>query len=730
MHPKTFKKYLFSFLLTLGMLSIASAQSPVDPKLSAEIDKLLAAQFKADGTGAAALVARKGQIIYKKAFGMANLELNVPMQADNVFRIGSITKQFTAVAILQLMEQGKLNLQDEITKFIPDYPTHGHKITIEHLLTHTSGIKSYTNMESFSSIERKDMKPEELISFFKNQPMDFAPGTKWQYNNSGFFLLGYIIEKLSGKTYPQYVEEVFFKPLGMSNSFYGNDSKIIKNRAGAYQKGENGVENADMLSMTLPFAAGSLQSTVEDLYKWNRAVHAYKFLKKETLDQAFTPYKLADGTATNYGYGWFLGKVQGSTSIEHGGGINGFLTMEKYLPEEDVFVAVFSNCTCNPPSDVATKIAALAIGKPQVRAAIREITLTGTGYELGLQHGKQLKAEIAEVLGKWKKSATEQLKKDANEIVKEFFAYAHFDADIKKWTPELYEEVRGIAEGSGQSLNDIMVLNLLDEFWVYVDDPSKHHCSGIGVPARNGNPGYIAQNMDLEGYTDGHQILLRLSRTAKTPEQLILTHPGLIATNGLNEAGIGACMNTLMELKAAPTGLPVAFIVRRILNSTDKDDVLKFIQSVPHASGQNYIVGIKGEVYDFEASANKVVRFDPKNANGTVYHTNHPIVNDDVKEWHKEYNPKADKLPVNSNSYVRLASVQKHVANSPVVKDDLIKETLRAKDDPQNPVCRTFNRWGGTFGSVVMTLSGKPSLQITAGPPDESEYKVVSFTMK
>jgi hypothetical protein len=194
--------------------------------------------------------------------------------------------------------------------------------------------------------------------------MEFAPGTKWNYNNSGYFLLGYIIEKLSGKTYPEYVEENIFKPLGMTNSFYGSDSRIIKNRAAAYSKNEKGFINAEPLSMTLPYAAGSLQSTVEDLYKWNQAVQGYKLVKKESLDKAFTSYILADGKKTGYGYGWGLGNLQGSQTIEHGGGIPGFLTQGIYLPKEDVFVAVFSNCDCNGPEDVAVKLGALAIGKP------------------------------------------------------------------------------------------------------------------------------------------------------------------------------------------------------------------------------------------------------------------------------------------------------------------------------------------------------------------------------
>lgn len=369
---------------------------------------------------------------------------------------------------------------------------------------------------------------------------------------------------------------------------------------------------------------------------------------------------------------------------------------------------------------------------PISKREIREVTLTGSGYELGLQHGKVLKKEIDAIVKKMKQNTSDVLKKDAEEVLKEFFAYAQFTDAIQKYTPELYEEVRGIADGSGQRLNDILVLNLLDEFWVYLDLIEKHHCSGMGVPSVNGSTGYIAQNMDIENYTEGYQILMRLSRTATRPEQLILTHPGLIALNGLNETGIGACMNTLMQLNASPKGLPVAFIVRRILNSTDKDELLDFIQHTAHASGQNYIIGIRGEVYDFEASANKVVRFDPKNKNGTVYHTNHPLVNDDVKTWFAKSNPALTEKPVNSNSYIRLQAVIKRIADGQNINDALIKETLRSKDDVNHPVCRSFTSGGGgfTFGSVIMTLTGTPYLQITAGSPDASEYKRFDFSKK
>jgi len=359
-------------VLFFTLICSSYAQTVASKQMLAAFDNILSAQFKPGETGCAALVAKNGQIIYKKAFGMANLELNVPMQPDMIFRVGSITKQFTAVAILQLMEQGKLSLQDEITKFIPDYPTQAYKITIEHLLTHTSGIKSYTNIPEFQKYMRTDMKPEEVINMFKNQPMEFAPGTRYNYNNSGYFLLGYIIEKVSGIPYPKYIEENFFKPLGMTNTFYGSDSRIIRNRAYGYQPDGDGVKNADMMSMTLPFSAGSIQSTVEDLFKWNQAVHSYKLVKKETIEKAFTEYKLADGKGTKYGYGWMFYQVQGSPTIEHGGAISGYLANAIYLPKEDVFVAVFSNNNGKPPALVSTLMAAVAIGKPYNRT---EITL-------------------------------------------------------------------------------------------------------------------------------------------------------------------------------------------------------------------------------------------------------------------------------------------------------------------------------------------------------------------
>lgn len=365
---------------------------------------------------------------------------------------------------------------------------------------------------------------------------------------------------------------------------------------------------------------------------------------------------------------------------------------------------------------------------------IREISLSGSGYELGFQHGTLLKNEIGELLEKMKQSTTNSNKEEAEQFLADFNSYANFSESIKKYTPDLYEEIRGIAEGSGQEFQDIMALNLLDEIWAYAFykiSKEEHHCSGMGVPSINGSTSFLAQNMDLPSYTAGYQILLRRSRTEERPEQLILTYPGLIGLNGMNETGIGVCVNTLLELKASSNGLPVAFVVRRIINSTDKEDLLHFIQTVSHASGQNYILGIRGEVYDFEASANKVEQFDPKHENGTVYHTNHAIVNDDIWPWIEKLKQDLGQNPMNNNSIIRLTSVQNRVAKKEKIDDSMIKETLRSKDDSDNPVCNSNNGKGAfTFASVIMSLTEVPYLQITSGPPDKSEYKKVEFSKK
>ena len=348
---------LLWFIFLVGSQLSLNAQD-----LSYQIDNKLKEKFTDDGPGAVFLVAKKGDIIYKKAFGLADLELQVPMETNNVFEIGSMTKQFTAISILMLVEKGKLRLDDEITEYIPDYPTQGHKITIHHLLNHTSGIKSFTSVKGLNAIANDDMEPLEVIDFFKNEPMDFAPGDQFKYNNSGYVILGYIIEKASGISYGDFVEQRIFEKLGMSSSYYASHSRVIPNRASGYRKGKT-YTNSRHISYSIPFASGSLMSNVDDMLKWKEAIKNHVLLSKETMNKAFVNYRLNNGEQTDYGYGWHVKILNGTKSFEHGGSIFGYKSMGVYLPKEDIYVIGLSNCDCNSPTKITRDIAKMAMNR-------------------------------------------------------------------------------------------------------------------------------------------------------------------------------------------------------------------------------------------------------------------------------------------------------------------------------------------------------------------------------
>ena len=334
---------------------------------SSQYEQILTSAYSADAPGAAALVAKSGQIVYLGAAGMADLELGVALAPDMVFEIGSITKQFTAAAIMMLAEKGKLSVSDPMTRHLPDYPSYGDSITIEHLLTHTSGIVSYTGIPGYmQTMVKKDLSVGELIDVFDDLPVEFAPGERFAYNNSGYILLGAIVEAASGMRYEDFIRERIFQPLGMEHSYYGCNECLIPRRASGYGGGEDGYANQRYLSFTQPYAAGSLMMTVEDLYRWSRALFGGEVMSAESLEHMTTPFELNDGESAGYGYGLAPGDIRGHPTIRHGGGIFGFSTDAVYLPEQDVFVAVFSNNTAHEvgPGLVTTKLAALAGGDP------------------------------------------------------------------------------------------------------------------------------------------------------------------------------------------------------------------------------------------------------------------------------------------------------------------------------------------------------------------------------
>jgi CubicO group peptidase (beta-lactamase class C family) len=359
-------------------------------------------------------VEKDGEVILARGYGLAEIELNVPVTVETVFRIGSISKQFAAVAILQLVEQGLVSLDDPITKFVPDYPTQGHEVTVHHLLTHTSGIVSYTGMgEAFWGKSRLDLSHEEMIDLFGNEPFDFAPGEKYKYNNSGFYLLGVIVEKVqprivasaaplkgstiggsgprpanselntelmygaapsfprtaaarkaADKSFADYLETHLFGPIGMSSSSYCDDTAIVPHRAEGYEQQDGQLVNDQPLSMNLPGAAGALCSTVLDMLRWQRALDNNTLISAKSRAMMLTSATLNDGSQTGYAYGLRISEFEGHRKVSHGGGINGFNTQHATYPDDNLVVTVFANTNGANPAALEAQVTRLLMGTP------------------------------------------------------------------------------------------------------------------------------------------------------------------------------------------------------------------------------------------------------------------------------------------------------------------------------------------------------------------------------
>ncbi|MGU3376268.1 serine hydrolase domain-containing protein [Chryseobacterium sp. M5A1_1a] len=357
-----------TFLLPLLILGGTLDAQTLTKKYEKKIDSLIIPGFgDQNEPGGVFLISQKGKNIYRKAFGKANLELNVNMTPENVFQIGSMTKQFTAIAILILEQQGKLNVNDPVSKYINDYPN-GNNITLHHFLTHTSGIKDFTKMKSLQSIAQKEMEPKAMVDFFKNEPVDFAPGEKFDYNNSGYVVLGYIIELISGDTYENFIKKNIFDKAGMTHSYYASDRKIIPQRAYGYHKKEYGFVNKTIISFSIPFSSGSLMSTADDMLKWQQALHQNILLNNKETQKAFQKYKLNNGEEFTYGYGWHLKNINGTPDREHGGSVFGFKSMGVYIPEDDIYVIGLSNCDCHSPTDITREIAKITLDEMKTSA--------------------------------------------------------------------------------------------------------------------------------------------------------------------------------------------------------------------------------------------------------------------------------------------------------------------------------------------------------------------------
>lgn len=383
---------------TVFWLLLAFIQASGQESISAKIDAIVEAPIKAGRVAGGSVAVLKGnETIVMKGYGFADLELDVPTPPRATYEIGSITKQFTAAGILLLAEQGKLSLADEMTKFLPDYPTRGNHVTIRHLLNHTSGIKGYTELREFRDFQMLKNPREELVKLFSGKPFDFNPGDEQIYNNSAFFLLGLIIERVSGQTYAEFIQQHLFDRVGMRDSYYCSERAIHKNHAHGYDTDRNVLVLKAYLDHTWPYAAGSLCSSAPDLVAWNKALHGGKVLNAESYREMTSPALLNDGTTLRYGMGISLAETDGRRTIAHGGRINGFLSESEYYPDDDLVVVVLLN-TAGPvnPRDLALQIAGAVLGKAPDRSRPFEGDLTQfAGDFTGKGRGRPTTAHIA-----------------------------------------------------------------------------------------------------------------------------------------------------------------------------------------------------------------------------------------------------------------------------------------------------------------------------------------------
>jgi len=337
-------------------------------KIEVAVDALVAQALKTTGAaGLSVAIARRGEVVLAKGYGLADVEFDVKADVDTMFRIGSVTKQFTAALVMRLVEQKKLALDDDLSKYVPDFPLQGHKVTIRQLLDHTSGIPSYTDIgEEWAKKWPLELTHEELLALVKDKPFDFEPGTKWAYNNTGYYLLGMVIEKVSSKSYGQWIVSEISKPLGLDRTRRDSNVDIIKNRAQGY-----GIErtlvgsklvNDQVLGTNQPGAAGMLLSTARELVRWQMALTTGKVVSAESFARMRTATILPDGKDTGYGFGLMIDDLAGHARVQHGGGIFGFNSMLAWYPDDDLHIAVISNGEPISSSKIADDLVWIALG--------------------------------------------------------------------------------------------------------------------------------------------------------------------------------------------------------------------------------------------------------------------------------------------------------------------------------------------------------------------------------
>ena len=356
------------FLSLIAVVSLAGplpAQAPSPERLAAKIDAAARDLIASKATPSVAVaVSRNGRTIYSKAFGLADLEQHVVATPGTVYLIGSITKQFTAAAVLALVEGGKLSLDAPLSTFFPDWPAASRDVTVRQLLNHTSGIKDYTGVPRWLRLMALPLPHDSMIALFRDEPMDFAPGTDWRYDNSGYYLLGVIIEKASGRTYAEYVARRLFEPAGLKATRYCASRSVVPGRTPGYSAGPDGFTNAAPINVDQAYAAGALCSTPADLLAWTQALEGGRVIRPESYRMMTTPLPLPGGKDQTYGFGLGIGNRSGHRSVSHNGGINGFNAYLASYPDDSLIVAVVVNVESGEADRIGRKVSQWALGIP------------------------------------------------------------------------------------------------------------------------------------------------------------------------------------------------------------------------------------------------------------------------------------------------------------------------------------------------------------------------------
>ncbi|MBR9990487.1 MAG: beta-lactamase family protein [Gemmatimonadetes bacterium] len=355
----------FCILLAVSAAPL-NAQAPSRTELVARIDSIVTAAMGPSGApGLGVAVVRGGDTIVLRGYGLADVENGVAVTDRSVFRIGSITKQFTSAAVMKLVEEGRVRLDAPLSEYLPDYRGPGSSVTVHQLLNHTSGIPSYTGLgERFWSRSRLDLTHEEMLALFAADSLEFQPGSRWAYNNSGYYLLGMLIESVTGMSYADHLRTTQFEPLGLTQTLYCDVSRVVPHRVSGYDEADGRIVNAAPLSMNAPGAAGALCSTARDLIRWARALHAGDVVGASSYGTMTAPTALSGGSSQAYGYGLMMTQIGEHDAVAHGGGINGFNSYMSHIPGEDLTIAVLSNGPTNA-GQVHGRIARAMLGLPE-----------------------------------------------------------------------------------------------------------------------------------------------------------------------------------------------------------------------------------------------------------------------------------------------------------------------------------------------------------------------------